>query len=283
MSYPGGKNGSGVYQRIICMMPPHRVYIEPFLGGGAIIRLKRPAAVNIAMDLHAPAVRAFQAALFDAIGDRTRSGVVRSADPGLDDPRRRPTSAPPVADPSFVQSGLPAAAPHWTIRARDGLAFLETSPELLSGPDVLVYCDPPYVEETLSSRGRYKHMLSDADHQRLLRWALEARCNVMVSGYWSEMYGSQLQNWRCSRFQAMTRGGLAEECVWSNFPEPTELHDYRYLGEGFRERERINRKKKRWVRKLENMPMLERRCLLSAIAETAVSSDGGLQRSNQAG
>lgn len=50
MTYPGGKNGSGVYQAIINLMPPHRVYIEPFLGGGAIMRLKRPAIANIGVD-----------------------------------------------------------------------------------------------------------------------------------------------------------------------------------------------------------------------------------------
>jgi hypothetical protein len=32
-----------------------------------------------------------------------------------------------------------------------------------------------------------------------------------------------------------------------NFPEPVALHDYRYLGEDFRQRERIKRKKQRWV------------------------------------
>jgi hypothetical protein len=35
VSYPGGKNGLGVYQAIINRMPPHQVYIEPFLGLGA--------------------------------------------------------------------------------------------------------------------------------------------------------------------------------------------------------------------------------------------------------
>ena len=43
----------------------------------------------------------------------------------------------------------------------------------------------------------------------------------------------------------MTRGGrLATEWVWMNYPEPIALHDYRYLGEDFREREPIKRKKR---------------------------------------
>ena len=40
MTYPGGKNGAGVYQAIICQIPPHQVYVEPFLGSGAVMRLK---------------------------------------------------------------------------------------------------------------------------------------------------------------------------------------------------------------------------------------------------
>ena len=51
MAYPGGKAGDGVYQRLISLMPPHEVYIEPFLGGGAIMRHKRPALLNIGIDL----------------------------------------------------------------------------------------------------------------------------------------------------------------------------------------------------------------------------------------
>lgn len=51
MSYPGGKGGAGVYQTIINQMPPHDVYIEPFLGSGTILRRKRPAAIaNIGID-----------------------------------------------------------------------------------------------------------------------------------------------------------------------------------------------------------------------------------------
>jgi DNA adenine methylase len=50
MNYPGGKNGSGIYQRIINQIPPHEIYIEPFLGSGAILRLKKLAACSIGID-----------------------------------------------------------------------------------------------------------------------------------------------------------------------------------------------------------------------------------------
>lgn len=50
MRYPGGKGGAGVYQTIINMMPPHRVYIETHVGGGNILERKRPALASIVID-----------------------------------------------------------------------------------------------------------------------------------------------------------------------------------------------------------------------------------------
>lgn len=79
MTYPGGKNGSGVYQAIINQMPPHRVYVEAFLGGGAIMRAKRPAAVNIGLDLDANAVTNFTAADHTAsFGDVGRFEIMQA-------------------------------------------------------------------------------------------------------------------------------------------------------------------------------------------------------------
>lgn len=90
---------------------------------------------------------------------------------------------------------------------------------------------------------------------------------VIVSGYWSELYATELAGWHTTTFRAMTRGGKPRtEWLWYNFEPPAELHDYRYLGSGFRERERIKRKKKRWVSRLERMPELERQALLAAIS-----------------
>jgi site-specific DNA-adenine methylase len=49
MRYPGGKGKC--YQRLINLMPVHETYIETHLGGGAVMRNKRPAARNIGIDI----------------------------------------------------------------------------------------------------------------------------------------------------------------------------------------------------------------------------------------
>jgi hypothetical protein len=50
-----------------------------------------------------------------------------------------------------------------------------------------------------------------------------------------------------------------------NYPEPDELHDYHFLGDTFRERERIRRRIERWQLRLERLPPLERRALIAAL------------------
>jgi DNA adenine methylase len=59
-TYNGGKHGAGVYQRIINQQPPHTGYVEPFLGFGAVLRRKRPAAWSWASDLDASTLARWQ-------------------------------------------------------------------------------------------------------------------------------------------------------------------------------------------------------------------------------
>jgi DNA adenine methylase len=70
--YNGGKNK--VYQTIINQIPPHRIYIELCLGSGAVMRHKRPADINIGVDLlpgltdkfnYPPAMIFLQQSIFD--------------------------------------------------------------------------------------------------------------------------------------------------------------------------------------------------------------------------
>lgn len=62
MSYLGAKSGSGTFQAIIALMPPHETYVEPFLGSGAIMLKKAPAQHSIGIDLDSDAVRHFSEA-----------------------------------------------------------------------------------------------------------------------------------------------------------------------------------------------------------------------------
>ena len=99
--------------------------------------------------------------------------------------------------------------------------------------DAVVYCDPPYLlSERRSVRQYYRHeLVSEADHMRFLGWARRLPCRVLISGYASELYASRIPGWRVEQFSAQTRGGgTAIETVWCNFPEPTELHDTRFVG-----------------------------------------------------
>ena len=50
MRYAGGKNGAGVYQTIINMIPAHAVYVEAFAGSAAIARRIKPAGRTILIE-----------------------------------------------------------------------------------------------------------------------------------------------------------------------------------------------------------------------------------------
>ena len=162
----------------------------------------------------------------------------------------------------------------YRLGTRCGLEILEST--VFTARD-LIYCDPPYLMETRSRRRLYTYEMSEDDHRRLLRALLEVPAMAMISGYYSSLYASILdpRGWRSIQYEAMTRGGrTATEWLWFNFEPTGELHDYRYLGADFRERERIKRKKLRWTERLRKMPTLERQALLCAIAETARSGEG---------
>lgn len=129
-----------------------------------------------------------------------------------------------------------------------------------------VYCDPPYLRGTRRKRDAlYKYEYTVDQHIKLLEVIKTLPCMVMISGYYSELYAESLKAWYTHSFQAKTHHHTAIEWLWMNYPPPVELHDYRYLGDNFREREILKRKKERWVARLKRMPVLERQALLSVI------------------
>lgn len=228
MGFVGAKSGAGVYQRIICWIPPHDLYVEPFAGTAAIWRNKRAAGRSILIDRDPGAL--------DRIGGGDLTDVIGGDDvemicgDGIDFLRR---FRPPASQRAFV------------------------------------YADPPYLRETRRDPDRdyYRHEWTREDHERFLDVVDELEYPVLVSGYWSDLYGERLQAWHTDRFQATTRGGVAEEWLWANYPRPERLHDYRWIGADFGQRWKIHKRQRNWLRALQQMPPLERRAMLSAIGD----------------
>jgi len=130
----------------------------------------------------------------------------------------------------------------------------------------LVYCDPPYLRETRKkSKKLYRYEYTHEQHRKLLELLHSLSCMVMLSGYESALYTKYLKGWSTYCYTVGCHHGTAVEWVWMNYPPPIELHDYRYLGNTFREREKLKKRSKKWVRRFQSLPVLERQALLIAL------------------
>lgn len=147
----------------------------------------------------------------------------------------------------------------------DGLAFLESYP--FNGSE-FVYCDPPYLLSTRGNRKRYRHEMTDAEHGRLLAIIRGLPCHVLLSGYPSPFYDAGLPGWNREEFDVMTRGHTwAREVLWFNYPRPAAIHDASLVGINWRERQRIEKRCKRWKNRIVSLEPMERAALFSALVD----------------
>ena len=252
-SYPGSKAGAGVWQRIISCMPAHENYFEPFLGHGIVLRRKKPApGINVGCDVDAGVIdwwASRPASPNLAVSSASSHMASVEAIDGLGDAVR------------IVNFGVAR------VLQIDALQILTTQHPAMMDPKTLVYLDPPYLRE-VRTRLFYDHEFETFEqHTALLTYANMLPCYMMVSHYDCELYRRYLcpPKWRHISYNAMTRGGLRREFLWMNFPEGLPLHDCRWVGEGFRERERIGRKRERWRKRFQAMPVAERQVIREAL------------------
>ena len=257
-SYTGSKNASGVAQRIISEMPVHTVYIELFAGTGIVGRLKKPAAADIFVDSDTAAP------VFMAI--------------------------PPAASPFMTAldgrsetSLYSAVRPGTTAAVDDAISVLKRISKF-DCSDVLLYVDPPYLMSVRSHKKKYyRHEFhTEREHIELASLLMASGAGVMVSGYDSPLYRRLFKGWRRIEIPTIVRSGERRiEIVWMNFPPPIVLHDSRFVGDNFRERERIKRKRNRWEERLRTMSRLDRIAVVDAIR--SLIAVHGVGRSTQAG
>jgi len=222
-SYNGGKESDGTFQKIINILPPHDIYIELFLGNGAIYRNKKPATMaSILIDIDTAVIKAW----------------------------------------SKIKKGS------CSIINTDAISWLENfkvPADIFKkmGTRVLIYIDPPYPMDTRkSAKNLYKHEMNDLDHLKLLSAAAGINANVVISSYPNKIYNETLKDWCTIEFQSQTRSGTATEKVWYNYPTPTVLHDYKFIGNNYRDRERIKGIILRNASKFKRMPPAEVNALI---------------------
>lgn len=258
--YPGSK--WSIAQWIIGHFPEgyeKMVYLEPFLGSGAVFFNKKPGAVETVNDLDSDIVNLFQIlrerpeelCRMMELTPYSREEYDRSfelCDDPLEQARRfmvRTTQAigaklnGKCGWRNHKQMKIGGTACKWG-QIPDTIAFtaerlrgdtthlvqIEHTDALrlierYDSPDVLMYLDPPYVRSTRKSGRLYKHEMDDTDQMRLLELIAQSSAKIVLSGYPSALYDRYLQGWYTdSTMSQTTSTAMAQEVIWMNFEPP---------------------------------------------------------------
>ncbi len=113
--------------------------------------------------------------------------------------------------------------------------------------------------------------MTDEQHADLIKWAIETTqmSNVMIaiSHYPCKEYdGLQNHGFRKMTYRVATHNGPVDECLYMNYPEPDELHDYQFFGDDKIKRQAYKRKETGYIEKFQSMPVKERKGILRKLA-----------------
>ena len=246
LKYPGAKNRLAPW---ICeYIPKHDVYLEPF--GGSLLMNKQRSHIETVNDLDGEIVNFFR-----ILRDRSdelermieftpfsRSEYRAAYEPSNDDlenARRfavkcwmgfgcgnlyqngfksgQQTNSPnPARAWSELSETLKLAAERLKGVQIENLPAVELI-ERYDTEDVFIYADPPYLHGTRKNY-LYRHEMTDADHEELLKILLKHPGKVLLSGYENNLYNDMLRGWNKVQKATRAEGGRARiETLWMNY------------------------------------------------------------------
>ena len=230
--YHGGKWKLAPW--ILRHLPQHRVYVEPYGGGGSVLLQKPRSYAEVYNDLDGEIVNLFRVARDNGealaraaeLTPFSRAEFAEAYEPDgepLEQARRtliRAFMGFSSAGASGQMTGFRAnstrsgttPAHDWmnfpdhlravvqrlrgvVIESRDALDVMRHQ----DGPDTVHYVDPPYVHETRHMRERsqaYRHEMTDDQHRELAEVLTSLRGAVVVSGYRCPLYDELFEGWQ---------------------------------------------------------------------------------------
>lgn len=255
LNYPGAK--WGMAKEIVRYMPPHRSYLEPFFGSGAVLFNKPPSAIETVNDIDGDITNFFKvlrehtADLIEAISltpysrevfddahenrgttefDRAYRFAIRSKmGHGFKTYQKTGFKIDVYArERSYCVdcwNKMPSALAETALRLKG--VQIENRPALdlikkFNHDNVLIYADPPYLLNTRGGK-QYRYEMNEQDHLDLLAALVKHKGPVMISGYPSDMYDSELRGWHKVHKKSYNRNADARtEVLWCNFiPQAT--------------------------------------------------------------
>lgn len=248
--YHGGKWRLAPW--IISYFPEHRVYVEPFGGGGSVLLRKPRSYAEIYNDMDNEIVNLFRVArehggeLFRLLEmtpfsradfeesykpaaseiEQARRTVVRSFMGFGSNAHNKATgfranSNRSGTTPSHDWANYPDCFKHVvkrlrgvTIENRDACAVVRHH----DSQETLIYADPPYVlDSRADSNPDYRFEMSNADHETLAECLRSVQGMVVLSGYPTSLYESLYGDWTRVECTAFADGAAKRtECLWLN-------------------------------------------------------------------
>ena len=232
---------------IISYFPEHRVYVEPFGGGGSVLLRKPRAHAEVYNDLDGEVVNMFRVVRDDGaklMRQLELTPFAREEFNGCFQPTQDPVErARRMIARSFLGMGacahgkqggfrantktvvhshnwstFPGKFPPIIDRLRGVIIENRDALEVMAihdSPTTLHYVDPPYVTSTRISKKVYRHELSDVQQHALADGLNALRGAVIVSGYPCPLYDKLFAGWRRVARAAHAHGNLPRtEVLW---------------------------------------------------------------------
>jgi len=253
LKYPGAK--WSVYDWIISHFPEHHSYLEPYFGSGAVLFSKPRSNIETVNDLDGDIVNLFDWIRHDP--ERLAREIMLtpySRDVYEQALERRKHPKDSFDRAMSFYTCLMMGFGFRTYNRRNGWKIdiqgreksyatkqwldlpdvIQTAAQRLMGvqiedrpalevirrfnfPNVLIYCDPPYMTGTRREK-QYACEMTDKDHEALLDALLHHKGFCVISGYDSGLYNDVLRGWYKSTTTATDQlSRIRNECLWMNF------------------------------------------------------------------